>query len=72
MHEVEEWHGTGRHLPDSMRLAESEKNRQVRHDPEREERYEADPVLTGVSVRVHRDGEAWNEPQMPASEPEPS
>jgi hypothetical protein len=37
MHDVEEGHGAGRHLPAGVGLADPEEGRKVRHDPKDEE-----------------------------------
>ena len=70
MHDVEERHGARGQLAPRMRLTEPHENREVRHDPEHEERDQ--PDVQGPSLRVgdERDAEPRNEPQV--SQPEPA
>ncbi len=62
MHHVEEWHSAKCHLPPGMRLADSQQGREMRHDAEEEKHSQSEAVLGGLSVGVHGDREAGNEP----------
>ena len=67
VHQVEERNATGRHLPRAMRLADAEQDREMRDDPEQQQWHQSEAMLASLRIGVDGDGEAGDEPQVPAT-----